>query len=123
MLVTRNNNTDNNSCDELRKFIGDCNSILVAAASDLASFSQYDIEAGYIVTLSKKAEMLENIAASNTGLKMDMAKISILSRELLLGIGKICHQAQQLADLPLNHQKYTEFQSKFDQWWLSWASN
>ena len=120
MVLTQNKKTNSKSCEDLKDFVSNCNSILVAAASDLASFSQNNVnlEASYIVALSQKAESLENIDPA-----LDMPKISLLSRELLLGLGKICHMAQELDQLSINHQVYTQFRSKFDHWWLLWASS
>ena len=122
MITTQSKNTNHRTCEDLIEFVNYCNLILVAAAGDLASFSQYSIEASYIVTLSQKTEMLEKITGSCVDIELEMAKISLLSRELLLGIGKICHLAQQLDHVLLNHQAYDQFRSKFDQWWLTWAS-
>ena len=106
---------------QLQRFSKYCELILITAARDLAILTQHDIQANFIVSLSQQAESLHNIYQSNKGEQEKLREIRNVCRELLLGIGNICHRAHQLKDKPLRHSIYDRFRLQFDYWWQSLA--
>lgn len=103
-------------------FISSCEEILIAAARDLAVLTRYDIKANFIVKLSKACESLQKIC---TTAHHDQNKHKIIRetcRHLLMGIGNICHRAQQIQDHALRKEVYDRFRLKMNYWWQSLAS-
>ena len=115
-------NKDVRHWKDIQSFIRHCNLVLIASARDLAILTQHNIDAGYIVSLSQKAETLEKLSDLDEESADNLSHTRKLVQELLIGIGKICHKVENLDKLPLRHRIYDRFRSKFEYWWLTWAS-
>lgn len=101
----------------LEKFISSCEEILITAARDLAVLTNYDIKANFIVNLSQECERLQKICTAPYKESKKQKIIREACRQLLIGIGNICHRAKQIQDKPLRHDVYDKFSLKMNYWW------
>ena len=107
---------------DLSHFINSCEDTLITAARDLATLTQYGIQASFIVNLSKTCESIQQLSHSNVLYKEKLTEVRTMCQDLLIGIGDICHKAKQIEDKPIRRKVYEKFLQKIHLWWEDIAS-
>ena len=107
---------------ELDHFLRACEQLLITAARDLAVLNQYDIKAQLIVSLSLICESLQRIKGRESLKTAEINHIRESCRELLLGLGGICHRVRQIEGQNLRREEYDSFELKMNYWWQSLGS-
>ena len=107
---------------ELDHFLTACEQLLITAARDLAVLNQYDVKAQLIVSLSLICEGLRRIKGREGLKNAEINHIRESCRELLLGLGGICHRVRQIEGQNLRREAYDSFELKMNYWWQSLGS-
>ncbi len=104
---------------ELDHFLRECEQLLITSARDLAVLNQYDIKAQFIVSLSLICESLQRIKRRENWQSSEINHVRESCRELLLGLGGICHRVRQIEGQQLRREAYDKFELKMNYWWQS----
>ena len=107
---------------ELGLFLASCEELLITAARDLAVLNQYDVKAHLIVSLSLICEGLQRLREKEHWQVEEINHIRESCRELLLGLGGICHRVRQIDGQNVRRASYDRFELKMNYWWQSLGS-
>ncbi|MEM8887672.1 MAG: hypothetical protein AAGD28_06765 [Bacteroidota bacterium] len=107
---------------ELGQFLVSCEELLITAARDLAVLNQYDVKAHVIVSLSLVCEGLQRLRLKKSWQVGEINHIRESCRELLLGLGGICHRVRQIEGQNVRREVYDRFELKMNYWWQSLGS-
>ncbi|MEL6256778.1 MAG: hypothetical protein AAFR87_32560 [Bacteroidota bacterium] len=107
---------------ELDNFLKASEQLLITAARDLAVLTQYDVKAQLIVSLSLICEGLQRTKRRDKWQTAEINHIRESCRELLLGLGGICHRVRQIEGQSLRREEYDRFELKLNYWWQSLGS-